>query len=341
MLDDGEAQARAAGLAGVAVVDPVEPLEHPRLVLRRDADAGIAHAERDAAGILPHDGLHAAALPIVLDGVVQEVVDHLLQDLLVAQDQEALAGGRKRHIPRLSLWLKPFDHRLGKRQKIHFRLFRDPGFFIQARKPHHVLDQRDEPGGLVVDAGREVAHVLWPGGAVFHDLGVAGDGGQRGFQLVGDVGGELPAAFFRALAVGDVEGQDHRAPRAGARIHGVSDQLVGVIAHFQLRLRALAAAGALHHALKRHRAIDGEDGLSDERPGIDAKDHRRALVDGQDVARARQEHHALAHVLGDGGELAPILGQFLQTLLQLLPLALHAGQKRAKLLVHVVFQRLV
>jgi hypothetical protein len=43
------------------------------------------------------DHLHAAVLDIVLDGVVAEVVNHLLQDLLIPLDGEVLAGGAELH----------------------------------------------------------------------------------------------------------------------------------------------------------------------------------------------------------------------------------------------------
>ena len=45
VLDDGQAQTAAADLAGVAFVHPIETLEHPALILRRDADAGIGYLQ--------------------------------------------------------------------------------------------------------------------------------------------------------------------------------------------------------------------------------------------------------------------------------------------------------
>src|SRR5699024_5037968 len=49
VLDDGQAQAGAAGLLAAALVHAVEPLKHPLLILRRDADAVVPHAEIGAA----------------------------------------------------------------------------------------------------------------------------------------------------------------------------------------------------------------------------------------------------------------------------------------------------
>ena len=49
VLDDGQPQPRAAARLGVALVHAVEALEDAALMLRRDADARVAHRETDAA----------------------------------------------------------------------------------------------------------------------------------------------------------------------------------------------------------------------------------------------------------------------------------------------------
>ena len=73
----GQAEARAAGGFGVALVHAVEALKHPALVLRGDAGAVVAHAQEDI--VLPLGGvdLRLAALAAVFDGVVREVPDYL------------------------------------------------------------------------------------------------------------------------------------------------------------------------------------------------------------------------------------------------------------------------
>ena len=79
MLDDGKAESRAAELPGMAFVHAVKPLEHPVLVLIRNADARIRHGQnRFAAALFRRDG-HAAAGTVILYGVIAEVIDKLLQ----------------------------------------------------------------------------------------------------------------------------------------------------------------------------------------------------------------------------------------------------------------------
>ena len=87
VADDRQAQAEAAGLARRAGVGLAEPLEHERQELRLNADAGVADDDLDVRvdALEPH--LHAAALRRELDGVRQQVPDHLLQAIGIAGDR--------------------------------------------------------------------------------------------------------------------------------------------------------------------------------------------------------------------------------------------------------------
>ena len=78
VLDDGQAETRAAGGLGVALVDAVEALKDPALVLGRNADAGIKN--RDGGFLLAVFNMDAdaAAGTVIFDGVVAEIVKHLI-----------------------------------------------------------------------------------------------------------------------------------------------------------------------------------------------------------------------------------------------------------------------
>src|SRR5699024_4269565 len=93
VLDYGEAEAGAAGGAGVALVHAVEALEHPGAVLGRDAYAVVGDGEGDAAG---GSALHrhgdVAAVAAVLDGVVAEVPDYLPEQAADAEHAAAAAA---------------------------------------------------------------------------------------------------------------------------------------------------------------------------------------------------------------------------------------------------------
>src|SRR5207302_9059923 len=55
VLDDGQAQSRAAGFARAAAIDPVEALGQARQMLRRDAGARVLDREGGALGPLVPD----------------------------------------------------------------------------------------------------------------------------------------------------------------------------------------------------------------------------------------------------------------------------------------------
>ena len=61
----------------MALVHAVEALEHTRLMLRRDANAGVGNGDAAAVGVVRNGDIHAAAVTVILDGVVAEIVDDL------------------------------------------------------------------------------------------------------------------------------------------------------------------------------------------------------------------------------------------------------------------------
>src|SRR6267143_2666291 len=75
VLDDGQAEARAAGFARAAAVDAVEALGQPRQVFRRDARAGVLDGERRPAVVFPPMDGHFAAWRRVPDRVADEVAE--------------------------------------------------------------------------------------------------------------------------------------------------------------------------------------------------------------------------------------------------------------------------
>src|SRR5262249_27718097 len=78
-FDDGQSQPGVQAVRLAGRVDPVEALEDVLAHLGRDADAGVADFQVQVA-VLPRYGhLDAAVGAVVLDGVVQQVGDHLAE----------------------------------------------------------------------------------------------------------------------------------------------------------------------------------------------------------------------------------------------------------------------
>ncbi len=88
---DGKPQPRAAGLFGMAFIDPVKPFKYPGLVFRGNADPGIGHGEDGAVPVLADGYGDAAVIHIIFDGVVAEIADDLVQELFGAFDHDGFA----------------------------------------------------------------------------------------------------------------------------------------------------------------------------------------------------------------------------------------------------------
>ena len=99
MLDDGQAQAGAADLLRVALIHPVEPLEDPVGLPRRDADAGVLDGENHPLGLPGDRNLHPAPFLIIFNGVVAEIEEDFLQKLLRSVHPLAGAGEGEGDLP--------------------------------------------------------------------------------------------------------------------------------------------------------------------------------------------------------------------------------------------------
>ena len=81
VLDDGQAQAGAADLAGTAGVGAVEAFEDTVLFVFRDTDTRVADREVSPVCIVADRDVDVATGPVVFDGVVDEVHSHFPEEL--------------------------------------------------------------------------------------------------------------------------------------------------------------------------------------------------------------------------------------------------------------------
>src|SRR3990170_3602862 len=201
---EGEAEPGALPLPCVIVAHLAELLEHRRLVLCRDPDAGIGdrHRHRPAVQRRAHGDL--ASLRSELDRVGQKVEQHLLDLALVGHDLTD---------PRVHVDLEPDAVARGalpdERQRVVERGWQVEGLGLQLhparldlRQVENIVDQREE----VLPGGQDVIEVLLLLGVDLAEhplqqhLGEADHGVERRAQLVGHVGKEL-----RLVTVGDLE----------------------------------------------------------------------------------------------------------------------------------------
>ena len=156
VADDRQAQPEAAGLPRRAGVGLPEALEHVGQEVGRDADAGVADRHLDVRVDALQPDLDTAAAAGELDGVGQQVPQHLLQPIGVARDRpdagiedgldaHALGvGGRLHRRDRVV-----DDHRQLHRLDVQADLARDDPRHVQ-----HVVDDLGQPVGVALERSR-------------------------------------------------------------------------------------------------------------------------------------------------------------------------------------------
>ena len=199
VLDDGQAQAGASDLLGMALVHPVEPFKHPALICFRDADAGVRHLQDHIVRIGGNIHCDAAAGPVVLDGVVAEVVYHFAQKLPDPPDPLMISGKLQGYVLLLRNGPQAVQDLLRQGVQIHVLPLRRTAALIQLGELHDIIHQGDHPLALLVDISGKLLHLIRRHHTLSHQLGKAGDRGQRGLELMGHVGGKFPAELLPLL----------------------------------------------------------------------------------------------------------------------------------------------
>ena len=195
LVAHGEAYARAA----VFRTALEELLLHVRQLRLGDAVAVVAHANLHILAVGPQR--HVDHLPVapVDHGVVQQVQKYLLEPLRIAGDRGQIhrRGGVVDAHPRLAHELAVGKERVlqlgGDVQRLDAQI---EAPVLDARELQKLLDHTGQPLGLLGDDLHAAQGFALHCGVIGDGLGPAGDGGQRGAQLVGDLGDELGAGLL-------------------------------------------------------------------------------------------------------------------------------------------------
>ena len=300
-LGDGQAQAAATVGARAGPVGAVEALSDAGQVLGGDAEAlvyhlhpyhrfapGEARLQRAGGGSPPWCGVlrppavhvdgDGAAGPRVLDGVVQQVDQHLLDAVRVG-----LGHGRS------GAGLHLQDHpagpgpggQFGRGGPGQLRHVEGPALQVQglrvgAGKDQQVVDQPDEAVGLALHRlQKSVTHGGVVHGASAEGLHGALDGGEGGAQLVGDVGHKVDLRLAGGPQAG---GHVVEGPAQAAQL------VVGANGHLLVELTPRHRPGGSRQAAQR--AGDGPRQQQSHR-GRQDESHRR----GQEPAQAQVAEH--------------------------------------------------
>ena len=205
--DDGQAETQTALRAIQRLASLGEDVEHARLHLRFDADAGVANADHHRVCFPVRLDLNRSPGLGVLGGVGQEVRHHLRETLLVAVNRAPTPG-----YVDIEIVLALFEQRagglhgsgddVGQLHVLFLELDLPPG---DAGDVEKVIDKADEVTDLPLD-DRPLAF----GGidaAQLHELQRRQDGRERIAQLVAQHGDELVLRTIRAFGVAACVGE--------------------------------------------------------------------------------------------------------------------------------------
>ena len=213
VFDDGEAEAGAAEGAVAGGVDAVETHEDAGEVLGGDADAGVAHGDDGGVAGAAEVEFDAAAGGRVGDGIVDEVVDDKAQGFAVAGHDEigGFGGGDEGDVFLGGDGLESFVGEGDDGVEIDRHALEEVGGGFEASEDEEIVDELVQAIALGGDAGEETLAIgSGHAGVVEEGADDGGDGGERGLEFVGNVGGEGAADLLEATQFGEiVEDKEH------------------------------------------------------------------------------------------------------------------------------------
>ena len=210
--------------------------------------------------------------------------------------------------------------------------------FIQTGQLHNVIDQREQAGGLVVDAAGKTGHILGLGQTVADHFGVSQYRGQRGFELVGDVCGKHAAGLFGSVLRGDVQHQHDHAANAVIDVHraeGQAQLVAGTLERVDggfTRLRDLCGVQNGFVTLEGIERQTGGDRCVEQTAGSTA-----ARQNGQVLV---EQNQTFVHACRDGIKFDLLAAQCGDLQRNLLILRVESAQKRGQLVIHIGLERL-
>src|SRR5215207_2924345 len=206
---DVQAQPGSADAPGLLGIDAVNLAEDPLLLAVRDPETLVPHCDPQAAVARLELDLHTPALGRVLDGVVDQVEQHLAEPLLVARDERR--RGRRDGLDRNAFF--PCETRFDLRHDVAHQavrvellirqpqaagvdLVREEDVADDPRQPFRLLcDQLEQPGAVLL-AEAQIGPQERAGAAV--------DRGERRAQLVRDRRDEIALELVEGAVLGQV-----------------------------------------------------------------------------------------------------------------------------------------
>ena len=164
--------------------------------------------------------LNKATLPVVADGILHQILQQLLQKLPVTQDCGLPAEALQAYPPLPGGDLQIGADLFGKAQQLHTLGLGGGLGAVQLGELDDVIDEIQKAGCVFADFSGKTQLLISIHHFVFNQLGIAGNGGKRRFQLVRHIGRKFSAQLFPLLPLRYIHSQYHRAGDLTRGQHG-------------------------------------------------------------------------------------------------------------------------
>ncbi len=323
----------------MALVHPIEPLENPPLMRCRNPDSIVSYDNADMILRTIDDHIHCAVLPVILDGIITQIVDHFIQYPVYSPDCCLFPEQIERDIPLLCLYLQAPQYLLRQFIQIHlFLLVRDAPA-VQLRNHDDIIHQSDQPLCLLINGLGEIHHGISSRTALLHQLREPGDGCKRRLQFMGDIGSKLPAQRFPLFLLRNVENNDNRADHLFILEDRIGNQAVAalILNHCPLCLPAVQRfryrfAEILRPTVYQHISLCRRRNIQESACSWIVGQKTGILVYGQET---------LTHIFRDQTKLVLLLAGIRQLSFYQLFLSGDLGKKRSQFLIGIVFLRIL
>jgi hypothetical protein len=143
---DVQSEPQPGKTAIVNVARSVKPLEHQWLILDRDADALVAHAQSSLSSLLPDRDAHRRMRRAVLERILDEIGNDLLEARRIHVGNHVVLDAELHALPATKLVSKKvFDHG----GQTHWLALADEAALLETRHVEQLENQVLEPIALI------------------------------------------------------------------------------------------------------------------------------------------------------------------------------------------------
>ena len=339
MLYDGHTQAGTASLLGMALIHPVEPFKDSGLMFSRNTDAGILYRQDGPLAAALHNDVHRSVFHIVLHRIVAQILHNLIDHAANTLNAAMVAANPNGNTPLLCCCLQCVCDFFYNSHQVDV-LSGDLDTFIQMTDADHILNQIHQPDGFLSDMPNKAWLIFRFYKAMLQQLRTANDSLKGSLQLMGYIGGELPAVALGIFRIGHINGQNHQANGFRSGFNPVEQEFV--FPSISNRVAFILSLSKCLINRRSHIIVPVQlVKLFPHAVFIRTKQFHCGRVNTEDYAVLVQQHKTLPHIFNDLMKLVGLLLQFTHLAANFFMLLIDAVQQRGQFFISIILKRML